>query len=146
MNCAYEFNLRHGFAWNITRIFGKGLVVQTYFEGNDSDIPKRRAILLSVVGNETYTLLRSLAAPRAPGELTFEELCTLLAAHFEPKLNAILQSYNFYSAYRTQGQPIKDVVAELKNLARNCEVGKTKPGVQLTEQLILEDNLRERLV
>ena len=76
----------------------------------------------------------------------FEELCTLLAAHFEPKPNAILQRYNFYSAYRTQGQPIKDCVAELNNLARNCEFGKTKPGVQLTEQLILEENLRDRLV
>ena len=117
-----------------------------YFETNDIDIPKRRAILLSVVGNETYTLLRSLAASRAPGELTFEELCTLLAAHFEPKPNAILQRYNFYSAYRTQRQPIKDFVADLKNLARNCEFGKTKPGVQLTEQLILEENLRDRLV
>ena len=78
--------------------------------------------------------------------LTFEELCTLLPAHFEPKPNAILQRYNFYSAYRTQGQPIKDCVAELKNLARNCEFGKTKQGVQLTEQLILEENLRDRLV
>ena len=46
-----------------------------YFEANDIEIPKRRAILLSVVGNETYTLLRSLAAPRTAGELTFEELC-----------------------------------------------------------------------
>ena len=81
-----------------------------------------------------------------PGELTFEELCALLAAHFEPKPNAILQHYNFYSVYRTQGQPIKDFVAELKNLARNCEFGKTKPGVPLTEKLILEENLRDRLV
>ena len=70
----------------------------------------------------------------------------LLAARFEPKPNTILQRYNFYSAYRTQGQPIKDFVAELKNLARNCEFGKTKPGVQLTEKLILEENLRDRLV
>ena len=117
-----------------------------YFEANDIDIPERGASLLSVVGNETYTLLRSLAAPRAPSELTFEELCTLLAAHFEPKPNPMLQRYNSYSAYRTQGQPIKDFIAELKNLAIICEFGKTKPGVHLTEQLILEENLRDRLV
>ena len=82
-----------------------------YCKANDVAIPKRRAVLLSVVGNETFTLLRSLAAPRAPGELPIEEICTLLAAHFDPKPNAMLQRYNFDSAYRTQGQPIKDFVA-----------------------------------
>ena len=34
-----------------------------YFEANDIEIPKRRAILLSVVGNET---LRCYAASRRP--------------------------------------------------------------------------------
>ena len=57
-----------------------------------------------------------------------------------------MERYHFYSAYRTQGHPIKDFVAELKNLARNCEFMKTKPGVHLTEQLILEENLSDRLV
>ena len=92
---------------------------------------------------------RCYAASRRPerlASLKFEELCALLAAHFGPKPNAILQRYNFYSAYRTQGQPIKDFVAELNNLARNCEFGNTKPGVQLTVKLILEENLRDRLV
>ena len=46
-----------------------------YFEANDIDIRKRRAILLSVVGNETYTMLRSLSAPREPGELGVVHNC-----------------------------------------------------------------------
>ena len=37
-------------------------------------------------------------------------------------------------------------VAELKGLARNCDFGKTSTGVNLTEKLILEENLRDRLV
>ena len=102
--------------------------------------------MLSVIGTDTYTLLRSLTAPRRPVELTYKELCDLLSSHFEPKPNAILQRYNFYSAYRKQGQSVKDFVAELKGLARNCDFGKTSTGVNLTEKLILEENLRDRLV
>ncbi|RLJ22797.1 hypothetical protein DJ031_00255, partial [bacterium endosymbiont of Escarpia laminata] len=120
-----------------------------YFEANDialDAVSKRRAILLSVVGTETYTLLRSLAAPKAPADLTYKELCVLLSSHFEPKPNAILQRYSFYSAYRKQGQSVKDFVAELKELARNCDFGKTREGVNLSEQLILDENLRDRLV
>ena len=122
-----------------------------YFEANDisadtNAVNKQRAILLSVIGTDTYTLLRSLTAPRKPAELTYKELCDLLSSHFEPKPNAILQRYNFYSTYRKQGQSVKDFVGELKGLARNCDFGKTSTGVNLTEKLILEENLRDRLV
>ena len=109
-------------------------------------ISKPMTFQLSVIGTDTYTLLRSLTAPRRPAELTYKELCDLLSSHFEPKPNAILQRYNFYSAYRKQGQSVKDFVAELKGLARNCDFGKTSTGVNLTEKLILEENLRDRLV
>ena len=88
-----------------------------YFEANDIDdaaASKRRAILLTAVGAETYTLLRSLASPRAPADLTYVELCKLLQTHFEPKPNTILQRYNSCSAYRKKKQSIGDFVAELK--------------------------------
>ena len=98
--------------------------------------------VLTAVGAETYTLLRSLASSRTPADLTYVELCKLLQTHFEPKPNTILQS----SAYRKKEQSIGDFVAKLKNLARNCDFGQTKAGAQLTAQLILEENLRDRLV
>ena len=49
-----------------------------YFEANDIDtsaVTKQRAILLSVIGTDTYTLLRSLAAPKSPSELSYAQLC-----------------------------------------------------------------------
>ena len=117
-----------------------------FISADTNAVNKQRAILLSVIGTDTYTLLRSLTAPRRPAELTYKELCDLLSSHFEPKPNATLQRYNFYSAYRKQGKSVKDFVAELKGLARNCDFGKTSTGVNLTETLILEENLRDRLV
>ena len=120
-----------------------------YFEANDIDTSaatKQRAILLSVIGTDTYTLLRSLAAPKSPSELSYTQLCKLLADHFQPKPNTILQRYTFYSAFRKKGQSINEYVAHLKDLARTCEFGTTPPDVTLTQQIILEENLRDRLV
>ena len=37
-------------------------------------------------------------------------------------------------------------MAELNNLASSCDFGQTKAGAQLTAELILEENLRDRLV
>ena len=93
-----------------------------------------------------FILMRSLASPRTPADLTYVELCQLLQTHFEPKPNTILQRYNFYSAHRKKEQSIGDFAAELKNLARNCDFGQTKAGAQLTARLILEENLMDRLV
>ena len=100
------------------------------------------------MGAGTYTLLRSLASPRTPADLTYVELCKLLQTYFEPKPNTILQRYSFYSAYRKKEQSIGDFVAELKNLARNCVFCQTKAGAVCSAQLILEKNLslRDRLI
>ena len=41
---------------------------------------------------------------------------------------------------------INDFVANLKDLARTCDFGATKSGETLTQQMVLEDNLRDRFV
>ena len=79
-------------------------------------------------------------------DLSYGELCTLLQSHFQPKPNTILQRYNFYSTYKKTDQSIGDLVAELKNMARSCDIGQTKVGAQLTAELILEENGRDWLV
>ena len=43
-------------------------------------------------------------------------------------------------------QLLNGFVEELRNLARNCDFGKTNAVVQLSAQLILEEKLRDRLV
>ena len=71
------------------------------------------------------------------------ELCKLLADHFQPKPNTILQRYNFDSVFQRKGQSINGFVANLKDFARTCDFGTTKSGETLTQQMVLEDNLRD---
>ena len=118
-----------------------------YFEANDITVEKKRsAIFLSVVGDEIYTLLRGLVAPKSPRDIKLDELLKHLAKHFTPDTNTIVERYRFYNWTRSSGQSIKSCIAELKDLARLCQFGKTEEGTELTPQLILEESLRDRLV
>ena len=107
-----------------------------YFLANDiENAGKRRAILLSVVGAETYSLLRSIVAPVKPSELSYEEIVSLLTKHYNPKPSPIVQRCKFYACERADGESIASFVARLRRCSEFCEFG---------EQL--EDMLRDRLV
>ena len=111
-----------------------------YFEANgitssDEDLKKRRAILLSSVGKKTYKLMCDLLAPEKPGEKSFEELCTLVKNHFDPKPSESVQRHKFNNRFRGSGEHVSDFVAALRNMAEHCNYGSS-----------LENMLRDRLV
>ena len=50
-----------------------------YYEANKiTEGGTKRAILLSVVGAKTNAVIRSLCAPRKPGEVDFEEIVEIV--------------------------------------------------------------------
>ncbi|XP_058858757.1 uncharacterized protein K02A2.6-like [Acipenser ruthenus] len=107
-----------------------------YFIANEiKETEKQRAILLSVCGAKTYSLLRSLVAPLKPSEKTFAELVAALTEHYNPKPSAIVQRFKFDSCSRKPGISVAGFVAELRALSEYCEFGDT-----------LNDRLRDRLV
>lgn len=99
------------------------------------DADKRRSILLSVCGAKTYKLMRNLASPRKPGELTFGELVKLVQDHHCPKPSVIVQRFRFNKLSRKSGQSVAQFVAELHQFSEHCEYGQ-----------LLEDMLRDRFV
>ena len=96
---------------------------------------KRRAILLSVLGANTYEVLRNLCLPQKPAEKTYNELIQLLETHYSPKPSETVQRYKFNTRQRKADESIATYVAELRHLAEHCKFG-----------TILEDMLRDRLV
>ncbi|UYV78069.1 SLC35B1, partial [Cordylochernes scorpioides] len=84
-------------------------------------------ILLTLIGPETFSMARSLAAPTPLNEIDYSKLIKLLPGYFCPKAKVIVQIYHFNK--RNQGTeylPIK--------LSENCEF------------IDLDDRLRDRLV
>ena len=93
--------------------------MEQYFLANDvTEAAKKRAILLSVVGDKTYKLIRDLVAPKKPTEKSYKELVELLTTHLEPKPSVIIERFKFNSRFRREGETAAQYLAELRNLAR----------------------------
>ena len=74
--------------------------LQNYFIANDiaeDKAAKRGAILLSVCGMSTYHLIKSLAAPSKPQEVSFENLVKLVEGCHNPEPSATVQHFKFHS-------------------------------------------------
>ena len=57
------------------------------------DAGKRRAILLSACGSETYALARDLLQPAKSEETTFKKIVDTLEKHFLPKPSEIVERF-----------------------------------------------------
>lgn len=100
--------------------------LEEYFIANDIEsADKKKAILLSVVGAETYQLIRSLVAPAKPKEKSFGNLVKLVQEHHQPIPSAIVQRYKFNSRAQKTGEFIATFVAELQRIAEHCKFGGT---------------------
>ena len=88
-------------------------------------------MLVTVIGPQTYSLLRSLTALDLPHDKAYTLLSTLLKSHSEPKPLVIAERFQ-----RNQhaDESIAVFVAELRRLSAYCEFGD------------LDDALRDRLV
>ena len=106
----------------------------------------KRAVFLSIVGDATYQLIRGLLSPKKLTTVPFAEIIATLNSHYTPQKNAIVERYRFNTCNRKTGQSVTNYIAELKELARFCDFGVTAEGVNLTPQLVLEENLRDRFV
>ena len=60
-------------------------VATLYFSANDIEEDKQVPILLSSIGAQTYSLMRDLVAPKAPGSLSFAQT----SAHFSFSAEAL---------------------------------------------------------
>lgn len=124
-------------------------IVKHFFEANEfTEAVKQKAILLSSVGSQTYSLLRNLLSPVKPGATTFQELVDLLKEHFNPKPSEIVQRFKFNSRVRKQGQTVLDYVAVLRKLAHDCNYG-DKLTEMLRDRLVCginDDRIQRRLL
>uniref|UniRef100_UPI00398E6E66 uncharacterized protein n=1 Tax=Pristiophorus japonicus TaxID=55135 RepID=UPI00398E6E66 len=93
-----------------------------YFVANELDgegsVAKRRAVLLMVCGAPTYSLIKNLLAPVKRTDKSYEELCTLVREHLNPRESVLMARYRFYTCQRSGGQEVASYVADL---AGQCE-------------------------
>lgn len=80
-------------------------------------------MLLSVSGATTYSMLRSLVAPKRPTEVPYDERIGYLQCHFNPRPSEIVQCFQFHNCKQQLGQSISAFIAELRKLSVHCNFG-----------------------
>ena len=99
---------------------------------------KRRAVLLTALGSETFALLEDLIAPAGAAEVTYAKIVEVLVNHFEPGESVILSRHRFHTCCREENETVSAFLSRLRHLARPCQFTCCAG--------ILEEMLRDRFV
>lgn len=95
-----------------------------YFEANDiTSDEKKRAVLLTNIGQRQFRLLKDLCQPQSLSTKTYAELCQTLKDHHSPPPSKFLQRAKFEARNRKHGESIQSYCASLKNIAEFCDFG-----------------------
>ena len=84
---------------------------------------KKVATLLTLVGSETYLLLKSLLSPQLPSEFTFDEITSKLINHLKPRRLTVAERFKFHQRNQNDGEDVAKFAAELRRLASTCNFG-----------------------
>ena len=90
---------------------------------------------LTVIGSETYSLLRSLLAPDVPSTKSVQILYGRLKGHLKPQPILIAKRYKFCTRDQKQDESVSEYIAELRKLSLYCEF-----------KAFLDDALRDKFV
>ncbi|KAJ8911814.1 hypothetical protein NQ315_014239 [Exocentrus adspersus] len=93
------------------------------------------ATLLSIIGAETYKLLRDLSHPKLPKERKYDELMVLLTKQYGPQVNVWRERRKFYKAKQEINENVADYYARIRSLSVNCNFEKNLTDI-LKDKLI----------
>lgn len=110
--------------------------LEAFFEGNGiTEDNKKRALLVTALSTHTVDVLSGRCAPDKVNELSYPQVIALLKQHFSPQPNEIAQSYKFFTRNQLPGEPVKDFVVAIRQIADTCNFGAS-----------LDRMLRDRIV
>lgn len=97
--------------------------LEIFFEVNSVPPDKWVPSILTLMGSKMFALLRSLAVPTKPKELSFQEILGTLAQQLDPKPIIIAEKFKFHKAGQQESESVRQYLAKLQTLAEMCEFG-----------------------
>ncbi|XP_037505852.1 uncharacterized protein K02A2.6-like [Rhipicephalus sanguineus] len=95
-----------------------------YFVANDvCDEQKKRALLLTLCGADTFETACALVAPKTPGEVGYADIVALLQKHFDPRPSELYSRCVFQRRDQRPEESISNYVAALRSLSADCNFG-----------------------
>lgn len=97
--------------------------LKMYFIANGIPENLKAAVLITVMGNDTFQILDSLFSPEDPCEKTFDQIVDKLKKQFKPMVIVAAERYKLYTRKQKVNEPIAEYVVALKHLAQSCNFG-----------------------
>ncbi|UYV84160.1 K02A2.6-like [Cordylochernes scorpioides] len=124
--------------------------LEYFFEANNIDQNKKKAIFLTLLTPTVYNLLYDLCIPKKLSDVenTYPVLVSKLKNHFNPTPSAIVERSKFSNRARRPGEKISTYIAELKKMAEYCKFGSTIDEA-IRDRLIAgieDDNIQRKLL
>ncbi|CAN7989906.1 unnamed protein product [Ixodes pacificus] len=96
--------------------------LEFYFqEGGGGGGSDRKAILCSAYGVDSYTLLRSLCAPKTPMQTPYADIVAKLDTHFVSKPSVTVERFRVNKRDQLQGETVPAYLDARRHLACHCE-------------------------
>ena len=122
--------------------------VTLFMTANDVKEEKQVAVFLSVLGAQTYKLLKSLLTPESLEKKSVDELIKVLETHFSPKHLVIAERFRFWRRDQLEGESITQYSAELRRLSTHCKFDTFLPQA-LRDRLVCglgSDSIQKKLL
>ena len=110
--------------------------LSNFFNVNDIAEGKKSDCLVSVMGSETYGLLKNLMAPTKPSTKPFSELVKTLGDHLDPQPTEMGERFRCGRRIQNDGESVASFVAELRRLSLHCGYGENL-STALRDQFVL---------
>ena len=84
---------------------------------------KKVAVFISVMGKNSYAILRDLCSPDSPKDKSFSQLCDKLKDHYKPKRLEVAETYRFHRCVQEENESVSAYSARLRRYASTCNFG-----------------------
>ncbi|XP_074037223.1 uncharacterized protein [Leptinotarsa decemlineata] len=111
--------------------------LDNYFQVNDIDDDKKKAILLNALDEDSYKLIYNLCLPKFPEEKSYQQLTELFSQYFEVSESLFVARSKFFAAFKNQHESANEWAAGVRNLAINCEFEETVIDMMLRDRFIV---------
>uniref|UniRef100_A0A3B4H7P2 Retrotransposon gag domain-containing protein n=1 Tax=Pundamilia nyererei TaxID=303518 RepID=A0A3B4H7P2_9CICH len=102
---------------------------------NDVSDEKKLCMFLSVIGADTFRLLKNLVSPRVPSTVGYAVLTEAFSAHYKPTPVVIAERFRFQKPNQKEADSVSDYVVALRQLSVTCNF-----------EQYLDEALRDRFV
>ncbi|XP_075560042.1 uncharacterized protein LOC142591632 [Dermacentor variabilis] len=98
--------------------------LEAFLEGNGiTEEKKKQALLVAGLSTHTVAFVSGRCAPTKVNQLSYNEALHILQKHFSPSPNEKAQSYKFFSRNQMPGEPVRDFLVAIRQLADTCNFG-----------------------